>query len=141
MMMTIKILLIEDDKDMIEDLRHLMSQYDIDVDYFLITPGMKISMLRKKIKSKPYDCLVLDIRMPTTAGMTNDETEGGRRTGVLLCHQIRKVLPTTPILVFTAVSDPDVQQAILKEGASRIINKPEQPDLLAEWIKKLVRSM
>jgi CheY-like chemotaxis protein len=136
------ILLIEDDKDMVEDVPPLMSQpqYGIEVDTILVTPEMDIGTLRNKIKAKPYDCLVLDIRMPPCVGMTNDETEGGRITGVLLCRQIRKILPTTPILVFTAVSDPDVQRAILHEGANRILDKPAQPDQLAEKIRQIVRS-
>ena len=83
---------------------------------------------------------MLYLRMPPPAEMTVEETEGGRVTGVIVCREIRKQLPTTPILVFTAVSDPDVHQEIRTAGANSILAKPAYPDQLAEAIKQLVRS-
>lgn len=139
-MKPMSIFLIEDDQDMVEDIPALLAPYGMQVDCLLFAAGTKTSVLTDRLKSRSYGCVVLDVRMPPPTGMTVEETEGGRLTGVLVCREIRKELHTTPILVFTAVSDPDVHQKIREAGANFILAKPAYPDQLAEAIKQLARS-
>lgn len=138
-MKTIRVLLVEDDKDMVEDIPAILKPYGIDVDCLLVVSEMQASELQARLTATVYDCLVLDMRMPPLANMTNDETEGGRLTGVLFCREIRRQAPALPILVFTAVSDKDARQAMSNEGANAFLSKPAYPDPLAESIRRLVR--
>jgi two-component system, OmpR family, response regulator len=138
-MKAIHVLLVEDDRDMLEDVPAILAPYEIEVDSLPVVPDMQIGELAAKLKARPYDCAILDIRMPPAANMTSDETEGGRLTGVLYCREIRKQQPTLPILVLTAVSDKDAREAMSQEGASVFVNKPVHPNPLAESIRRLVQ--
>jgi DNA-binding NarL/FixJ family response regulator len=70
------------------------------------------------------DLIVLDLNLPDLSGLE-------------VCRQITEAHPQTKVIVFTAVTDPEVRQRSLEVGASAFISKlGPVTDLLAA-IKRL----
>ena len=69
------------------------------------------------------DVIVLDVHLPSVHGLE-------------ACRQITQVYPEMKVIVFTAVSDPDVRQPSFAVGASAFASKLCVDDLLSA-IKRL----
>ena len=52
------------------------------------------------------------------------------------CREIRRVNPTTKVIMFTAMADPALSQAFFEAGAAAFVSKAEAGDLLST-IKRL----
>jgi len=69
------------------------------------------SALRALADGPDPDLVLLDFRLP-------DSNDLG------LLAEIRRVAPSTPVIMMTAFGTPDVAAGALKLGASRVLNKP-----------------
>jgi CheY-like chemotaxis protein len=127
----IKVLLVEDDREMMEDLPLLLGTYGLDVRVAPCESALLAS------REDPPQCILLDLKMPPPADMTDDETDSGRLTGVVLCRRIRAELPKVPILVFTSVSDEKAHREVRAAGANQILVKPQYPDEMVQQIRRL----
>jgi len=68
------------------------------------------------------DVIVLDLNLPNVHGLE-------------ACRQIRQGHPTTKVIVFTAMNDPDLRQQCLEVGASAFLFKGDGD--LVSTIKRL----
>jgi len=117
-----KVLVIDDDSDMREMLRFLLSQSHYDV--LLAADGLE--GLRLAWEQHP-DVILLDVMMPTMDG-----------------HQVLqrlKVTPETapiPVIMLTAVSTARSVQQLISHGAASYVVKPFQPFTLVERVQKVL---
>lgn len=81
------------------------------------------------------DLIVIDMMMPTEQRLKH-ETDYGRRTGLYLLKEIRKISDDIPIIVLTVVRDSSLRKETEILGASPYLEKPIMPSRLEEEIKK-----
>ncbi len=79
------------------------------------------------IQSRPYDLVLLDIRMPVVDGI-----------GVLKFVKERD--PDTEVIMLTAFSDVNVAVECMKLGSSEFLTKPVEPDALSARVRTVLRA-
>ena len=118
-----KVLIVDDEPDILEFLHYNLSRNGFDV--IQATNGLDaINIANREIP----DLILLDIMMP---GMDGVET----------CYELRKnnALDNTIIAILTARSEEYSEIAGLEAGADDYIQKPIRPRLLLTRIKALMR--
>tara|TARA_B100001142_G_scaffold323087_1_gene372519 strand:- start:235 stop:906 length:672 start_codon:yes stop_codon:yes gene_type:complete len=118
-----KILLVDDDKDILEILSYNLRKEGFEVEK--ATDG--ISALKKAKQFIP-DLIILDVMMPCMDGM---ET----------CEKLREITDLNDVIItfFTARSEDYSQIAGLDAGADDYISKPIRPTVLVSKVKSLLR--
>ena len=118
-----KILLIEDDRDIVELVR-----YNLEKEGFLITATGDGASGLAQIKKSPPDLLVLDLMLPKLSGLE-------------ICKDVRRdpALNRLPILMLTARGEEADRIVGLELGADDYVTKPFSPRELAARIKALLR--
>ena len=81
------------------------------------------SVLLEAAQRLQPDVIVLDVNLPNVQSLE-------------ACREIRRVNPTTKVIMFTAIADPATSQAFLEAGASAFVSKLASEDLLST-IKRL----
>ena len=118
-----RILIIEDDKDIVELVR-----YNLEKDSFqIVSCGDGVSGLAQIRKSSP-DLLILDLMLPKLSGLE-------------ICKEIRRdeKLNRLPILMLTARGEEADRIVGLELGADDYVTKPFSPRELAARVKALLR--
>ena len=118
-----KILLVDDDTDILEILTYNLKKSNFIVD----TASNGIVAIEKALKFKP-DLIVLDVMMPDMDGITT-------------CEKIREIpdLDNVIITFLTARNEDYSEIAGLEAGADDYIDKPIQPKVFVTKIKSLLR--
>ena len=118
-----KILLVDDDIDILEILTYNLKKSNFIVE----TASNGIIAIEKALKFKP-DLIVLDVMMPEMDGIT-------------ACEKIRELpeLENVIITFLTARNEDYSQIAGLEAGADDYIDKPIQPKVFVAKIKSLLR--
>ena len=118
-----KILLVDDDTDILEILQYNLKKSNFIVD----TASNGIVAIEKALKFKP-DLIVLDVMMPDMDGITT-------------CEKIREIpdLDNVIITFLTARNEDYSEIAGLEAGADDYIDKPIQPKVFVAKIKSLLR--
>ena len=118
-----KILLVDDDTDILEILTYNLKKSNFIVD----TASNGIVAIEKALKFKP-DLIVLDVMMPDMDGITT-------------CEKIRENpdLDNVIITFLTARNEDYSEIAGLEAGAADYIDKPIQPKVFVTKIKSLLR--
>ena len=116
-----KILLIEDERDLTKTLKKGFKEagYNVDVAYDGES-GISLAVTGE------YDCIVLDYRLP-------------RLNGLEVCREIRKNKISTPILMLTVVDSVDIKVQCLDAGADDYLTKPFSFSELLARIRALTR--
>lgn len=121
----LRILIIEDDKDIVELVR-----YNLEKEGFqMLACGDGASGLAQ-IKKSPPDLLVLDLMLPKLSGLE-------------ICKEIRRDnrLNRLPILMLTARGDEADRVVGLELGADDYVTKPFSPRELVARVKALLRRL
>ena len=118
-----KILLVDDDTDILEILTYNLKKSNFIVD----TASNGIVAIEKALKFKP-DLIVLDVMMPDMDGITT-------------CEKIREIpdLDNVIITFLTARNEDYSEITGLEAGADDYIDKPIQPKVFVTKIKSLLR--
>lgn len=120
--MDTKILIIDDEKDMIEVLSFRLQSCG----YQVISATDGESGL-KKVKSEQPNLIILDLMMPNMDGY-----EVARRL------KADALSSSIPVIVLTAAVTPDLNSQVSKIQVAACIIKPFEPEALLETIKKLI---
>jgi len=114
-----RVLLADDYPDMVKAVSRLLA-LDCDVVGTVADGG---AILEAAQRLQP-DVIVLDLSLPNVNGLE-------------ACRQVTRVLPEIKVIVFTAVSDPDLCQRSFDVGASAFVSKLEGNGNLLSIIKRL----
>ncbi|MDO6595488.1 response regulator transcription factor [Oceanihabitans sp. 2_MG-2023] len=119
----IKILLVDDEPDILEIVRYNLTSEG----YQVITAENGLQAVKKAKKEKPQ-LIILDVMMP-------------EMDGIEACEQIRKIesLNNTIITFLTARGEDYSQVAGFDAGADDYITKPIKPKVLVSKVKALLR--
>ncbi|WP_194866705.1 sigma-54-dependent transcriptional regulator [Pseudoalteromonas sp. PPB1] len=120
-----KILVIDDNTDVIKALKILFLINDIDCEG-ASSPEQGLAMLQ----SQDYDLVIQDMNF------TSDTTSG--EEGKALYHQIRTLNPDLPIILLTAWAQLEMAVELIKHGAADYIAKPWQDDKLLSSVNNLL---
>ena len=118
-----RILVIEDDKDIVELVR-----YNLEKDGYQVTSSGDGSTGLAQIRKAAPDLLVLDLMLPKLSGLE-------------ICKEVRKdvTLNRIPILILTAKGEEADRVVGLELGADDYVTKPFSPRELVARVKALLR--
>ena len=118
-----RILLIEDDKDIIE-----LVKYNLEKDGYQISSSTDGSTGLAQIRKSAPDLLILDLMLPKLSGLD-------------VCKEVRRDtnLNRLPILILTAKGEEADRVVGLELGADDYVTKPFSPRELAARVKALLR--
>jgi two-component system alkaline phosphatase synthesis response regulator PhoP len=121
--MSKKILIIEDDKDIIELLKHYLEKEN-----FVLKDASDGFSGLEKVKSENFDLIILDIMLPEMDGLE-------------VCKELRGDPQTAsiPIIMLTAKSEETDRIVGLELGADDYVTKPFSPRELIARVKALLR--
>jgi len=118
-----KILLVDDEEDILEFLRYNLKKED----YIIDTASQGNEAIEKAYSFKP-DLIILDIMMPDM-------------DGIEVCNRLREddAFKETLIAFLTAKSESFTQVAALDSGGDDYITKPIKPNVFKSRVKALLR--
>jgi DNA-binding response OmpR family regulator len=116
-----RILLVEDDLNILEALRIRLKSEGFNVD--TETDGMKASYLAR---TNSYDVMVLDFILP-------------RKSGQKICQEIRARGNTTPVIMMSVQTELPTKVELLNIGADDFLNKPFSFEELLARVRAVLR--
>jgi phosphate regulon transcriptional regulator PhoB len=118
-----KILLIEDDKDIVE-----LVKYNLEKDGFNVAASGDGATGLAQLRKSPPDLLLLDLMLPKVSGLE-------------ICKEVRKdvSLNRLPVLILTAKGEEADRVVGLELGADDYVTKPFSPRELVARVKALLR--
>jgi two-component system, NtrC family, response regulator HydG len=117
----INILIVDDDVDMTETLSDILTVSGINVE--IANDGFKAI---EKVKTKPFDLILMDIKMPIM-------------DGVETYKKIKHIQPKVIVVMITAYALQDLIAVALKEGAYGIWYKPVEIQKIIELVEHTPR--
>ena len=117
--MGLKILLVDDEPDIIEVIQDRLEAYGFTV----ITAGTGLEAL-KKLSMEKFDGVFLDVKMPGMSGME-------------VLAEIRKKNTKLPVIIITSSSSREAAIEAIARGASEYILKPFEWEELKTKIQKV----
>jgi DNA-binding response OmpR family regulator len=116
----LKMLCVDDNKDLRHNLEQQFTAEDFDVD----TASDGDEAL-ERIKQKDYDVVLLDLKMPRMDGMT-------------VLKEMKKLSKYPQVIVLTAVNEVPTALECIKLGARDYIAKPYDPEELLHVVIKVL---
>lgn len=118
----LRVLLIDDEEELVATLAERLELRDFLVDYALNgLAGMA------RVKEKDYDVIVVDLMMP---GMNGHE----------VLEQVKRLRPDLPVILLTGRGSEQDSESGLGQGAFDYLMKPVNIDRLIEIMRKAVKS-
>ena len=111
------VLIVDDDRGLASMIAFVLRSYGFSVD--VANSGDEGLGL---VSARQYDAVVLDLRMPGKDGRT-------------VFREMREIGIQTPVLILSAY---DAQRAREELGAEAYLNKPFEPDTLAESLQRML---
>ena len=112
------ILIIEDDRDSCELLRHVLPEWDLTISHTIA--GAVSHYLENH-----FDLVMLDNWLPDGSGIE-------------LCREMRSRFPDTPIIFMSAAAQESTIGEAISAGANRYFVKPFDPGEIRETVKDLL---
>lgn len=114
----IKVLLVDDDKDVLE-----LDKLSLEILGYTVSLAENGEAAIEKVKEGGNDIMMLDMLMPTISGF----------------EVINRVSKDIPIIVLSSLSDEMSKKICLDGGAKAIITKPVETYILDDYIKKVLK--
>jgi CheY-like chemotaxis protein len=111
------VLIVDDEKNIRLSLRHALDTLELDID--MAENGQEALA---KLEEKPFNLVLLDLRMPGVDGMQ-------------VLRQVRKIRPCTRVIVLSAYLTPELAAEALARGASSALPKPFVPGRIREVVR------
>ena len=121
-----KILIVDDDKEVLESLK-LLLKYEFAEVHTLSNPVL----LPGQIKKETYDLIMLDMNF--SAGVNTG------KEGLFLLGEILQEDPEAIVIMITAYGDAELAVRAIKQGATDFIQKPWHPEKLIAGLKTAYR--
>jgi sigma-B regulation protein RsbU (phosphoserine phosphatase) len=118
-----RILVADDQPDVLEALRLLLSQYD-----FSLHPVTSPRALLEQLPLEDWDLMLIDLNY------SRDTTSGDE--GLQLLTAIRAARPTVPIVVMTAWGNIDLAVEAMRRGAQSFVQKPWDNAALVQVLQR-----
>ena len=112
------ILIVEDDKESCELLRHVLDDWDLTISHTIA--GAVSHYLERS-----FALVMLDNWLPDGSGIE-------------LCRDMRSRFPETPIVFMSAAAQESTIEEAISAGANRYFVKPFDPDELRDIVKELL---
>ena len=125
-MIKARILIIDDNKQILESVKLLLKDEFTDIDA-LPSP----SRLREMLWKNEYDVILLDMNF------IKGETSGNE--GLFWLDEIKKIDPYLPVILITAYGDIELAVKTIQKGATDFIAKPWDPEKLILTIKNIYK--
>jgi DNA-binding NtrC family response regulator len=99
----------------------------------LVPAGFKVDVARdgleglRMLKAKPYDLILIDLKMPNMDGME-------------VLENIKDIRPDLKVIIITGYSAVETAVKAIKMGAFNYLEKPFTPDSLLEAVKEALSS-
>ncbi len=116
------ILIVDDDNRILKLLKKFLTQND-----FLVSTSVSATEASELLSNFVYDLIILDVMMPEITGI--DFAKTIRASGVLM-----------PVVMLTALSEPEDKIRGLEAGANDYVTKPFEPRELLLRINNLINS-
>jgi two-component system chemotaxis response regulator CheY len=117
-----KILVIDDSTLMRRILRQYLEQAGFEVEDWLPLSAMEIP---DRIASSAPDLVLSDYQMPGVNGLT-------------VAKMVLKANPNIPVVILTAIREPETEASMRKFGVKRILSKPIDAESLVQAIKAVL---
>jgi sigma-B regulation protein RsbU (phosphoserine phosphatase) len=120
---TARVLVADDQADVLEAMRLLLRRSGLEGDY-VTSPSAVLDRLRERA----YELLLLDLNY------TRDTTSGGE--GLELIERIRKIDPVLPVVVMTGWGTIDTAVEAMRRGARSFVQKPWDNTALLDLLRR-----
>jgi DNA-binding NtrC family response regulator len=114
-----KILVIDDEMDMLMMLRMLIEE---NTAYSVETTNNPSEGL-KRLSDAPFDLVITDLKMPAMDGLE-------------LFQELKKTAPKLPVIIITAYGSQEVADEAIREGITDFITKPFKKDRILFSIQR-----
>lgn len=105
-----KILIVDDNHDLVEFLRILLRHHG-----FTVSTAFSGRQCLDRVRAEPIDLVVLDVMMPQMDGLT-------------VCRELKRLHPALPVMLLTAKDDLATRAAAMTLGVSEFLTKPVNID-------------
>ncbi|MBL7175445.1 MAG: sigma-54-dependent Fis family transcriptional regulator [Desulfobacteraceae bacterium] len=117
-----KILLVDDEKDMLTLLQRMISE---NTDYDIVTESNPLKAL-EIFKDRPFDLVITDLKMP-------------RMDGIKLLKEIKHISPEVAVIILTAYATIETAVEAIQKGAHDYISKPFKRERILLTIDKAMK--
>lgn len=117
------ILVVDDNKEVLEFLRLLLSKHGLSV-----IGASSGDQCLKIVKSQPVGLIILDVMMPAMDGLE-------------VCQELKKRTPSIPIILLTARDDMTTRAAAMDLGVSEFVVKPVNNRDLLNRVRMQLRNL
>ena len=116
-----KILLVDDIPELVEEEMELIRECGLGYDCKMAShPDTAIQLL----ETEPFDLVILDLMMP-------------KKNGIEMLHEIKRRWKI-PVIIYTAYTESIPVNALLSEGADKVLIKPAQLDIFINAIRNIL---
>ncbi|KAF0122358.1 MAG: two component sigma54 specific Fis family transcriptional regulator [bacterium] len=117
-----RILIVDDEKDMLVLLRRIISEK---TDLQLVTESDSVMAL-ELFKKQPFDLVIVDLKMP-------------RMDGIKLLEEVKKINPNVLVVIMTAYGTIETAVEAVQKGAYDYITKPFRKERILLTINKVMK--
>lgn len=121
-MAKLKTLIVDDESELRKSVLSILQNTNLQIDFEIEEASNGLEAL-EKVKAKPFDLILMDVRMPEMNGLE-------------ALKEIKEHDPRTFVVIMTAHSNLNDAVIAIKEGAYDYVEKPVSPEKLTNIVQK-----
>jgi DNA-binding NtrC family response regulator len=125
-MVKLKTLIVDDESELRKSVVSVLKNTNLSIEFEIEEASNGLEAL-SMVKAKPYDLILMDVRMPEMNGLD-------------ALKEIKEHDPRTFVVIMTAHSNLNDAVLAIKEGAYDYVEKPVSPEKLGNIVKKSVEA-